>query len=254
MPSLRLDFDLLFKSLCMNDPQPIPVLHRDKRLVVVDKPSGLMVHRTSISRDSVFLAELLREQLGQRVWTVHRLDRATSGILLCAMDVEAAGELGKQFMAGTVDKRYLAVVRGWIDDEGVVDRPLKHERRGDQEALTRFRCLGRAELDEAVAPHPTSRYSLVELVPETGRRHQLRRHMNGMAHPIIGDVNHGDRRHNRLFRMKFGSHRLLLHAERLAFDHPDSGERIELRTGPPAEFRNVVEALGWRAAIELPAT
>ncbi len=229
---------------------PIELLHRDERIVVVAKPSGLMVHRTNISRDRVFLSEILREQLGQRVWTVHRLDRATSGVLLCALDVEAAGELGKQFMAGTVEKRYLAIVRGWIDDEGVVERPLRHEQRGDQNARTRFRCLARTEIDEPVAPHPTARYSFVELIPETGRRHQLRRHMNGLAHPIIGDVNHGDRRHNRLFRMKFRSHRLLLHAERLAFDHPDSGTRLELRTPPPAEFRKVIDALGWPEASE----
>ncbi len=233
-------------------PPSIEILHRDDRLVVVAKPSGLMVHRTNISRDRVFLSEILREQLGQRVWTVHRLDRATSGVLLCALDVEAAGELGKQFMAGTVDKRYLAVVRGWIGDEGVVDRPLRHERRGDQDAITRFRCLARAELGEPVAPHPTARYSLVELVPETGRRHQLRRHMNGLAHPIIGDVNHGDRRHNRLFRIKFGSHRLLLHAERLAFDHPDGTRRLDLKTTVPDEFGQVIDALGWRSALDSP--
>ena len=223
----------------------IEILHRDDRLLVIAKPSGLMVHRTNISRDRIFLADILREQLGQRVWMVHRLDRATSGVLLCALDVDAAAELGKQFMAGTVEKRYLAVVRGWIDDEGTVDRPLKHEQRGDQQAVTHFRCRARAELDEPVAPHPTARYSLVELTPETGRRHQLRRHLNGIAHPIIGDVNHGDRRHNRLFRMKFGCHRLLLHAEQLAFDHPETDQRLTIETVPPPEFKQVVEALPW---------
>lgn len=223
----------------------IEVLYRDERLVVVAKPSGLMVHRTNISRDRSFLSERLREQLGQRVWTVHRLDRATSGVLLCALDAETAGELGKQFMAGTVEKRYLAVVRGWIDDEGIIDRSLKHEQRGDQESITHFRCLARTELDEPVAPHPSARYSLVELIPKTGRRHQLRRHLNGIAHPIVGDVNHGDRRHNRLFRTRFGCHRLLLHAERLAFDRPDTGERLISSTPPPAEFQRVTDALGW---------
>lgn len=233
----------------MSASDAVPVLYRDAHLIVVAKPSGLMVHRTTISRDRIFLSEILREQLGQRVWTVHRLDRATSGVLLCALDAETAGALGKQFMAGTVEKRYLAVVRGWIDDEGLIDRPLRHEQRGDQEAVTRFRCLARTELDEPVAPHPTARYSLVELAPETGRRHQLRRHLNGIAHPIVGDVNHGDRRHNRLFRMKFGSHRLLLHAERLAFDHPDSGRRMDMRLPPPSEFLAVIGALGWAASM-----
>lgn len=228
-----------------NDGSRIDLLYQDRPIVVVAKPSGLMVHRTNISTDRVFLSELLLEQLGRKVWNVHRLDRATSGVLLCALDAETAGLLGKQFMAGTVEKRYLAVVRGWIDDEGAIDRPLRHENRGDQDALTRFRCLGRVELDEPVLPYPTARYSLVELVPETGRRHQLRRHLNGLSHPIVGDVNHGDRRHNRLFRMKFRSHRLLLHAERLAFDHPESGERMDIRAPLPPEFLRVLEALGF---------
>lgn len=166
-------------------------------------------------------------------------------MLLCALDAETAGELGKQFMAGAVAKRYLAVVRGWLDDEGTIDRPLKHEQRGEQPAVTRFRCLARTEIDESVPPHPTAHYSLVELVAETGRRHQLRRHLNGIAHPIIGDVNHGDRRHNRLFKAKFGSHRLLLHAERLAFDHPETGERIDLRNPLPEDILRVFDALDW---------
>jgi tRNA pseudouridine65 synthase len=232
---------------------PLEVLHLDDRVVVVAKPSGLMVHRTNISRDKVFLSEILREQLGQRVWTVHRLDRATSGVLLCALDAETAGELGKQFMAGSVEKRYLAIVRGWIDDEGTIDRPLKHEQRGDQASITHYRCLARTELDEPVAPHPTARYSLVDLAPETGRRHQLRRHLNGVAHPIIGDVNHGDRRHNRLFRMKFGSHRLLLHAERLAFDHPESGHRVTFSTAPPDDVQKTITALGWSDVLMHPS-
>ncbi|MEE4330318.1 MAG: pseudouridine synthase, partial [Wenzhouxiangella sp.] len=117
--------------------QGIDVLYSDERIVVVAKPSGLMVHRTNISTDRVFLSELLLEQLGRKVWNVHRLDRATSGVLLCALDAETAGLLGKQFMAGTVEKRYLAVVRGWIDYEGIIDRPLRHANRGDQDALTR---------------------------------------------------------------------------------------------------------------------
>ena len=233
----------------MTDPCEIDVLYRDERLCALHKPSGIMVHRTNISTDRVFLADRLREHLGQRVWTVHRLDRATSGVLLFALDVDAAADIGRQFEAGTVGKRYLAVVRGWLDDQGTVDRALRGSRNRMQDAITHYRCLARTELPIPVAPHDTARYSLAELVPETGRMHQIRRHLNHISHPVIGDVNHGDRRHNRLFRARFSCHRLLLHAAELGVDHPASAERLAIRAHPPAPFRGVIEALGWRDAL-----
>jgi tRNA pseudouridine65 synthase len=204
-----------------------------------------MVHRSRISTDTVFVADLLRAQLGRRVRAVHRLDRATSGALLFALDREAAADLGRQFSAGSVEKRYLAVVRGWVDDEGRIERPLQRPRGVAQPALTRYRCLGRIELPVPVPPHASARYSFVQAMPETGRRHQIRRHFNGIAHPVVGDVNHGDRRHNRLFRARFGCHRLLLHAERLAFRHPDDGRWMIVRAPARADFRDVLDALGW---------
>lgn len=231
----------------MNPEPQLEILYRDNRICAVAKPSGLMVHRTGISADTVFLVDRLRDQLGQRIWTVHRLDRATSGVLLFALDVDAAGALGRQFEAGSIAKRYLAVVRGWLDESGTIDRPLRTPRGREQAARTHYRRLARTELEVPVHPHPTARYSLAGLAPETGRMHQLRRHLNGIAHPVVGDVNHGDRRHNRLFRSRFSCHRLMLHALSIEFAHPDSSDnRRQLVTAPPPEgFSRVVDELGW---------
>ena len=225
------------KALCL--------LLLDDNLCVLNKPSGIMVHRTNISTDRVFLADLLRERLGRRVWTVHRLDRATSGALLLALTAAAAADLGEQFEAGTIGKRYVAVVRGWIDDAGAIDKPLKAKRGRIQQALTRYRCLARTEIPVPIPPHETARYSLVELRPVTGRTHQLRRHLNHVSHPIVGDVNHGDRRHNRLFRSRFACHRLLLHAAEIRFAHPADGRAMHVEARPPEDFASVVGALGW---------
>lgn len=237
----------------MSEFPPVPVLFRDDRLAAVSKPCGLMVHRTSISRDREFLSEILREELGRRIWTVHRLDRATSGVLLVALDRNAAADLGSQFEAGEIGKRYLAVVRGWTEDGGEIDKPLRASRNRFQDAVTRFRCLARTELPVAVPPYATARYSLLDIQPLTGRGHQIRRHLNHISHPIVGDVNHGDRRHNRLFRSRFGCHRLLLHAYAIAFRHPDDGESMQIESAPPDNFSRVVDALGWSAA-RLPGT
>jgi tRNA pseudouridine65 synthase len=232
----------------MNGAPTLSILHIDERVCAVGKPTGIMVHATNISTDRVFVTDLLAERLGRRVRAVHRLDRATSGVLLFALDREAAAELGRQFSAGAVAKRYLAVVRGWIDDAGIIDRPLRRRRGPPQPAVTRYRCLARTELPVAVPPHETARYSFVEIVPETGRRHQIRRHFNGLAHPVVGDVNHGDRRHNRLFRARFGCRRLLLHAQRLTFGHPSDGRPVTISTDPPEDFRSVTDSLGWSDA------
>jgi len=226
------------------------ILYQDDVLCAVAKPSGIMVHRSAITTDRVFLNDLLRERIGRRVWPAHRLDRATSGVLLFALTADAAAVLGRQFERGTVEKRYLTLVRGWLPDEGRIDRPLRDGRGAgrDYEALTCFRCLGRTELPVAVAPHATARYSLAEVRPETGRTHQIRRHFNHIAHPIVGDVNHGDRHHNRLFRQRYGCHRLLLHASCLGFTHPDSGEPVRIEADLEAEFSAVLNAVGLSAA------
>lgn len=230
-------------------PDTLDLVYLDDRICAIAKPSGIMVHRTGISTDRVFLVDLLRERLGRRIWTVHRLDRATSGVLLFALDVEMAAELGRLFEAGGIAKRYLAVVRGWLEESGEIDKPLSGARNKTRDALTRFRRLATTELPVPVPPHQTARYSLAEVEPRTGRTHQIRRHFNHISHPIVGDVNHGDRRHNRLFRARFGCHRLLLHAGSLEFRYPGKEDVLSLRAPPPQEFVAVAGALGWLEAL-----
>ncbi len=239
----------------------LEILYRDERLVAIAKPSGLLTHRTDLDRhETRFAVQLLRDQIGHRVWAAHRLDKGTSGILLFALDPEAAQLLGRQFEAGTVAKTYIAIVRGHPPESGLIDHPLRrqsdhYEWRNDdaettaQPAQTRYRRLATVELDIAVDRYPSSRYALLELEPLTGRRHQLRRHLKHIAHPIIGDATYGKGRHNRFFAERFGYGRLLLACTRLAFDHPGNDRRLEIKTPPAEDFLGVAAQLGWATAL-----
>ncbi len=183
---------------------------------------------------------------------MHRLDRGTSGVLLFALEPGVPALLSAAFEAGTVEKRYLAIVRGWPPEALTIDYAL---RRLDDEApgaprpaLTRLRRLATAEIAVRVDRYPTSRYALVALEPASGRRHQLRRHLRHVDHPIIGDTTYGQGRHNRLFRERYGSARLLLHAAGLSLRHPLSGEPLAIEAPLPADFAAVAAALGLRPA------
>ena len=243
-------------------PEQLLILYRDEHIVVIDKPAGLLVHRSEIDRhETRFAIQILRNQIGQRVWPAHRLDRGTSGVLLFALSIEMAGILGRQFEAGTIDKRYLAVVRGVPPECGEIDHPLTRQRdsyefKGEhssdeaQAALTRYRRLASIELPFAVDRYPSSRYALLELEPVTGRRHQLRRHMKHIAHPIIGDATHGKGRHNRFFTEQFGSNRLLLACTALSFDHPVTAQRVNVKAPVSGEFAATLAQLGWSAETQ----
>lgn len=184
----------------------LELVHADERLVAINKPSGMLVHR-GWAQDDVVAVDLLHAQLGRRVWPLHRLDRGTSGVVLFALDVETARELGAELERGTLAKRYLALVRGHAPEQLCIDYALRRvdsKAQDRQEAQTQVRRLGTFES-----------YSLVEAVPLTGRTHQIRRHLKHIAHPIIGDVRYGKGDHNRMFRARFGLHRLALHAAEL---------------------------------------
>ncbi len=240
-------------------PELLPILYQDEHLVIIDKPPGLLVHRSEIDRhETRFAIQILRDQIGQRVWPAHRLDRGTSGVLLFGLNSENASALGRQFEAGTVQKRYLAVVRGHPPEKGSIDHPLTrqldpYEFRGiqsnteAQDALTHFEKLAAIELPIAVDRYPSSRYALVDLEPITGRRHQLRRHMKHIAHPIIGDATHGKGKHNRYFAEHFACQRLLLACVELAFDHPVSGQRLRIKQPVSGEFASLLARFGWSA-------
>lgn len=238
----------------------LPILYRDEQIVAIHKPAGLLVHRSNLARqEERFAVQLLRDQIGQRVYPAHRLDRGTSGVLVFALNPDMARTLGQAFMGQDVHKRYLAVVRGHPPEQGEIDHPLAKIRdeyetalgdkgQGDevQTALTRYRRLATVELPHAVDRYPTSRYALVKMEPVTGRRHQLRRHLKHISHPIIGDATYGKGRHNRLFQQLFHCHRLLLACVAMEFPHPLSGETLRLEAPIDGEFAQVVAALGWQ--------
>ncbi len=186
----------------------LEIIHADAQIVAINKPSGMLVHR-GWARDDVVAVDLLHAQLGRRVWPLHRLDRGTSGIVVFALDADTARSFGIALERGEIAKRYLALVRGHAPDELLIDYALRRVDSNSQDrqaAQTRVRRLAKFE-----------RYSLVEALPYTGRTHQIRRHLKHIAHPIIGDVRYGKGAHNRLFRERFGLHRLALHASELSF-------------------------------------
>ncbi|HSE13451.1 MAG TPA: pseudouridine synthase [Rudaea sp.] len=230
----------------------IDLVYEDEALLAVNKPAGLLVHRSAIAADERdFLLERLQAQTGATLYLAHRLDRATSGVVLLAKSREIAGELGRQFMARTVEKTYLAVVRGWPEAEGAIDYALPdvRERSPRKPALTRWRLLATATVAIELGRYPEQRYALIEARPETGRYRQIRKHLHHVSHPVIGDTSHGRGDHNRLWRMHFGVHRLLLHAWRLQLVHPLSAVPLALEAPLDAVWQRVLAAMGWETAI-----
>lgn len=233
----------------------LEIVYQDEHLVAINKPAGLLVHRSLIDRhETRFALQLTRDQIGQKVYPVHRLDKPTSGVLLFALDSNTARLLSEQFTAGQIQKIYTAIARGYVEESGIIDHPLKEklDRIADaqadkdkpaQTAITHFQCLQTYELPYAVDRHPSSRYSLLTLEPKTGRKHQLRRHMKHISHHLIGDTTHGNGKHNRFFREKFSSHRLLLHASSLSLQHPHTKTPLILKANLPDDFATIIQSL-----------
>ncbi|WP_462265995.1 pseudouridine synthase [Mucilaginibacter sp.] len=229
----------------------LDILYQDNELIAINKPHGLLVHRSPIASDvQVFALQLLRDQLGRPVYPVHRLDRKTGGILLFALDKEAEHLMHQLFAARKVTKKYLAIVRGYTDDTGEIDYPLKKENGTLQEAFTTYSTLYRAELDVPLGQHATTRYSLVEAVPATGRMHQLRRHFAHILHPIIGDRPHGCNKQNRHFKQTWQMDTMMLHASHLSFVHPVTNQAVQITAPLQAEFKRVMQLMGWPQITE----
>ncbi len=238
---------------------PIPILFEDEQLICVSKPSGMFVHRSDADRSATeFVLQNVRDQLGSFVYPVHRLDRPTSGILLFAKNPEAAALLGKMFSERQVQKTYVALVRGHTDDSGTLIRPLvsskgqgkphDHPLAVPKEAETEYHTLERFEASFASGKHSTTRCCLVEAHPKTGRYHQIRRHMAGISHPIIGDAEHGDTKLNRLFQQHAGVTRLMLASVRIEFIHPFEKTAISIECPPSESFSTVVDRLRKKSA------
>lgn len=224
---------------------PPRLLHQDPWLVAVDKPPGLLVHRTGLDAgETHFALQMVRDRLGRPVWPVHRLDKGTSGVLLFALDATTAAALGRRFESGErLSKTYRAVVRGWPPDAGEIDHPLRRldddARAGRDEvqaARSRFRVLERWTLPLPDRGFATTRFALVELQPLTGRRHQLRRHMKHAAHPIVGDATHGKGPLNRSVAALLGVARLWLHAHSVECEHPATGRPLRIEAAPGSEW------------------
>jgi tRNA pseudouridine65 synthase len=226
----------------------LSILYQTTDLVAINKPHGLLVHRSPIASDaSEFAVQLLRDQLGQRVYPVHRLDRKTGGVLLFALSETMNAGMQQQFMNGQVDKTYLAIVRGYTDDEQTIDYPLRRDDSPGlgilQDAVTHLKTLQRTEVAIPFGKHATSRYSLVELTPETGRMHQLRKHMAHILHPIIGDRPHGCNKQNKLFLERFAMNTMLLHARQLRFAPPNAQESLTITAPLQTEFARMMTSL-----------
>jgi tRNA pseudouridine65 synthase len=242
---------------------PIEILYEDEFLVAINKEAGLLVHRSWLDKgETRFALQLTRDAVGCHVYPVHRLDRPTSGVLLVAKSAAVARSLTEAFTERRVTKQYLAVVRGFMSEQGSVDYALsfKPDAIADkfanldkpaQEAVTHWQRLAQIELPFAVSrKHDTSRYSLMRLIPKTGRKHQLRRHMKHLFHPIVGDTSHGDGRHNRFFRSQYECTRMLLHAQCLALSHPVTGEPLLIQAGLDEQWMNILEAFDWVDSVE----
>lgn len=224
----------------------LEILYQDEHLVVINKPPGLAVHRSKlVGNTDEFALQMVRDQIGLKVYPAHRLDRKTSGVLVFALDKETLSALMSSFENGLVDKKYLAIVRGWTSDSGTIDYPLKDDSEKSKEAITNYKTLQKTELSLPFGKFETSRYSLVEARPKTGRMHQLRKHFAHIFHPIIGDRPHGCNKQNRLFLEKWNLKEMMLHAQALDFTHPVSGKRLNIKAEMHVEFKRMITELGF---------
>ncbi len=246
-------------------PETLPILFQDEHFVAVNKPSGLLVHRSMIDRhETRFALQILRDQLGQHVYPLHRLDKPTSGVLLFALSKQAASDASALFATRAMKKTYWAITRGHCPEEGRIDYALSVELdkisdknaqkdKPAQSACTQFRCLAQTEQPFEIDRYPNSRFSLVECKPETGRKHQIRRHLKHISHPIIGDAKHGKGNYNRYFRDQLDAGRLLLAAMSLEFEHPYRNETLTVNAPLDEVFLSVINRFGWNDCLDLPS-
>jgi len=218
----------------------LEIIYQDESLISINKPHGLLVHRSVYANDAnEFAVQNLRDQIGQKVYPCHRLDRKTSGVLLFALDVETNRLMQQQFAQNKVHKKYMAIVRGYTADEGIVDYPLTNDQGKTQEAITNYKTISRAEIDIPSGKFNTSRYSLVEVYPQSGRMHQIRKHFSHIIHPIIGDRPHGCNKQNKLFKEEFGMSTMMLHALEISFIHPLYETEIQIEASLQSEFLRI---------------
>ena len=232
------------------------IIYQDDYLVAIHKPAGLLVHPSPIDKhETQFATQILEALLNMPVFPIHRLDKATSGILLFALDSKTANQVSQQMQNQLIQKRYVSIVRGWIAEIGETHLPLKQHfdkmvkqsqtDKPDQSASTYWKRLDTSTLEIPLNKFSSQRYSLIELSPTTGRKHQLRRHLNALSYPIIGDVSHGDRNHNHLFNEQLGQHRLYLAATELHLTHPFTNKPLSITAPLESSFVKACEFLNF---------
>jgi len=217
------------------------ILYEDKDLIAINKPHGLLVHPSPIAKDANTSALTeLRNLLHKKVYPAHRLDRKTSGVLLFSKHTEANQTIQAKFRNREILKTYQAIVRGFVLEAGTINYVLQHENK-TQEAISKYQPIQQFEVNVPFGKFKTSRYTLIELTPETGRFHQLRKHMAHIFHPIIGDRPHGCNKQNRLWKEQFGITDMMLHAQRLQFNWNETEIFIEAKQSP--SFQTMLDIL-----------
>ena len=248
------------QSLTFKVKPELEIVYQDDYLVAVNKPAGLFVHRSYMDKNEIYFAlQLVRDHIGQYVYPVHRLDRPTSGVLLFALSPEIARLMGQIFENKTIQKTYYALTLGHLLGNETIDYPLKEklDKLGDknvsrhkapQQAQTVYESIVTASLPLSLGKFDSVRYSLIKLQPATGRRHQIRRHLAHLRHPVIGDINYGDNKQNPFFREYFGFKRLMLIAKKLDFVHPVTNEAVSIEVPFDQQWLDVFDKLSWDIA------
>jgi tRNA pseudouridine65 synthase len=226
----------------------IEIVFEDDYIVAVNKPNNFLVHQSHYARNitEITLLEKLQQQFGFPLYPVHRLDRKTSGIILLLKNKEFIPQFQELFTNNTIHKTYYAIVRGFAPETGKIDTPVKNDDTGVyKDALTNYKTISSIELDIPVTPYEKSRYSLLKLMPETGRMHQLRKHLNKINHPIVGDYKYGDRFHNRMFETEFNCNYLFLHAYQIEFTHPLTHQKMCFTADFPLDWLLIFNVFNW---------
>ncbi|WP_428740315.1 pseudouridine synthase [Tenacibaculum sp.] len=227
----------------------VDILYEDDFILCVSKPNNVVVHHAHHSRNVAeedSLLQILQQQIDQKVYPVHRLDRKTSGIILLAKESGFVAKFQELFTNNQIQKTYYGIVRGHAPETKIIDSPVKgRDANVHKDAETHLTTVKTVTVDIPVKPYNTSRYSLVKLEPKTGRLHQLRIHMNKISHPLIGDPKYGDKNHNTMFIENFNCENLFLHAHSLEFVHPYSNEELVLIANFPEDWNTVFNRFNW---------
>lgn len=224
--------------------QDLEIIYQDDSIVIINKPHGLLVHRSKIATNTdVYALQILRDQINNKVYPVHRLDRKTSGLLIFALSNEVNKLMQQQFANNAVVKKYMSIVRGFTPETQVIDYELTNEKGKTQSAITQYTTIKTTEIPVPYGKFNTSRYSLIEIQPQTGRFHQIRKHMAHVRHPIIGDRPHGCNKQNKLFKEKWDMNTMMLHASSIEFVHPVTNQQLKVAAPYQLEFQRTLKLL-----------